>query len=98
MTTLTLLDAVRADVRARFALIRTLQDIDETLSDVRATVSALQREAHERRDRGQTDTDSAALIADLVTLDTFSEELAERVRSHRSAVEIALFGIKPAAT
>lgn len=92
MTTTSLHDAVRADMRARLALVRSLYELDEGLKIVGRMVDALREETSERQEEAPTDQNETLLAADLVTLDAAVQDLADRVLAHRRTVVTVLFG------
>ena len=98
MTTTSLLDAVRADMRARLAVISSLYDLDQGIKEASQILDTVRDETARRREASPSDENLAPLAADLLTLDTFIQDLADRLLVHRRAVETALLGRGPAAT
>ena len=98
MTTTSLLDAVRADMRARLAVISSLYDLDQGIKEVSQMLVSVRDETARQREASPSDETLAPLAADLLTLDTFIQDLADRLLVHRRAVETALLGRGPAAT
>ena len=92
MTTMPLHDAVRADMRARLALIRSLYDLDDGLKIIAQMVDGIRHDASGQQEGIPTDQSNTYLAADLVTLDTAVQDLADRVLTHRRAIVKVLFG------
>ncbi len=92
MNTMSLHDAVRADMRSRLALIRSLYEIDDSLKIVGQMVDIIRDETSEQQEEAPTDQNNTNLAADLVTLDTAIQDLADRVLAHRRAIATVLFG------
>ena len=98
MTTTSLLDAVRAEMRARLAVISSLYDLDQGIKEVSQMLDSVRDETARQREASPSNETLAPLTADLLTLDTFIQDLADRLLVHRRAVETALLGRGPAAT
>lgn len=92
MTERTLYEALRTDVRGKFALIRSLYALRQASTFATNAVNQL-AESIQARDEGGPDPERDRLvIGDLLTVETLLQELAERIDAHKRAVEVGLFG------
>lgn len=92
MTTKTLLDAVRADMRAKIGLTHSLHELSEAVS-LASEAAAIVRKSLQHQDDYPREPDmDRAIQADLMTLDAATANLATRLADHRRAIETVLFG------
>lgn len=92
MSTRTLLDAVRADTRAKLSVIRNLSDVNQAFGHVSECLDCV-RETIERRDKAAPSADpDREVLADLLALDTLVAELALRLSELKLTIDDGLFG------
>ena len=97
MTTTTLIQALRADARAKLELVHTLDDLYKAASVLTEAI-ALIRTAPEDRPYVSPDEDPARRLAgDLLMLETARADLVARLDAHGRALEAGLFGAHQAA-
>lgn len=88
----TLFDALRADVRAKSDLIRSLYAVREGCRFATNAVTHLGESIQVRDEAGPDPERDRLVIADLLTVETLVQDLAHRIKVHKRAVEVGLFG------
>lgn len=89
MTAHSLIDALRADFHARFAVVRGLADLEATFDAMSAGLVALRRSV-EVMEIGDTNA-SQRILSDLLAVDALAEEVATRIRDHQLALATGVF-------
>lgn len=98
MATTTLIEALRADARAKLAVLHTLHDLREATAMLTEAIN-LVRTAPEDRPYVVPDEDpDRRLAGDLLMLETARADLVARLDTHYRALEAGLFGLREAAT
>lgn len=92
MTTKILLDAVRADMRAKIALTHSLHELTEAVTLACEAVAIVSDTVQQQDDHPRSTDLDRAINADFMTLDAATTNLATRLAEHRRALEAALFG------
>ncbi|MCF3948556.1 hypothetical protein AiwAL_18225 [Acidiphilium sp. AL] len=92
MTKRTLIEALRADVHAKFTVVRTMHEIDQAFALVSETVDLVRASIQQRDEQGASPDTERRIVADLVTLEAVTQELAERLLDHKLALDNGLFG------
>ncbi len=97
MITTTLIQALRADARAKLELVHTLDDLYKATAML-AELIGLMRTAPEDRPHAAAGDDPDRLLAgDLLMLDTARADLVARLDAHGRALTAGLFGAHQAA-
>ena len=92
MTERTLYEALRADVRAKFDLIRSLYAVREGCRFATNALAHLGESIQARDEAGPDAERDRMVIADLLTVETLLQDLSYRIETHKRAVDAGLFG------
>ncbi|MGC9269881.1 hypothetical protein [Acidiphilium sp.] len=84
MSDYTLFDAVRAELRARRTLIRTSAGMTSALEALAGAMRGFRASIEASPELAQVECAQRQLLADLLTLELFVEELGDQVTEHRN--------------
>jgi hypothetical protein len=84
MSDTTLFDAVRAELRARLALTRTSAGMNTALEALAGAMRGFRVSIETSAELTQVEGARRQLLADLLTLELFVEELGDQITEHRN--------------
>ena len=93
MTTQTLIEALRADVRAKMAVIHTTYELQRAVALVTEAINLMRTAPEDRFDGHVMEDPDHRLAADLTFVETARADLAKRLDDHTRALESSLFGL-----
>ena len=98
MTKPTLIEALRADVRAKLAVVHTLYDLREAAAVLTEVIGLARGAPEDRPDVAPNEDAARRLAGDLLLLETARADLVARLENHCRAIEAGLFGLRETAT
>lgn len=90
MSDYNLFDAVRAELRARLALTRTSAGMQSALEALAGAMRDFRASIETSGELGQVEGAQRQLLADLLALELFVEELGDQVTEHRKHLASSL--------
>lgn len=92
----TLIQALRADARAKLAAIHSWRDLEQAVAVLTEAIEALRTPPEDRSLEAPTGEPDRRLAADLLMIEAARADLAARLEVHGRALEAGLFGAPPA--